>query len=476
MGGYYNENDQWVNIADEPVYKSDGAGGFVYNPNNSLGMDDYAGISTKKTSSSGIGIGYDPSTGSFNPSVTSATPDVNQWGGIGTDYGPYAPSTGGGSASTNNPPVYLPNSSPSPSNGPYDDLGLYGDSGTSDWDNATHNAYYQGMLELERKKAELENELAWASDANTKEQLRQQLTQILAQAEQFKQSFGLEQQAQDWTQNYQQQQLDQQQSQFDQTFGQNAYEFSKQFGLSQQQQDWLQNYQQQQLNQNQQSQDWTQNYQQQQLNQSGNQQTIDQNNYLAQLAAKPINWIQYNQSAGIPTVSQPFMQGLGGQPTGTVIGGQQYIPQPTQGTTIDKRSSDLGLFSPQPYYGQPISGTGAKVDNQNTGFGTFSPQPVPFNSQPASSSPASITNGYYTAPSTSVKPVSSSNIVGQPNALNLQQLTTPSMQYYNRMTPTEQQLYQGYQQALTGDSAEDTQYKLWQRAAPSGGSNLTYLR
>jgi hypothetical protein len=189
----------------------------------------------------------------------------------------------------------------------------------------------------------------------------------------------------------------QQQSQFDATFGQNAYEFAKTFGLNQQQQDWLQN------------------YQQQQLNQSANQQVMDQNNYLANLAANPINWLQYNQASQTPTVAQPWMSALGGKQTGSVISGQQYIPQ----------GDASGLSS------------------------ALSPQATP---------------------------VSASNVVGQPNAMGLSNLLTPSMQTYSTMTPSERAQYAGYQTALTGASTADTQFKLWNQAAPSGNAGLSYSR
>lgn len=54
------------------------------------------------------------------------------------------------------------------------------------------------------------------------------------------------------------------------------------------------------------------------------------------------------------------------------------------------------------------------------------------------------------------------------------ELLTPSAQYLARMGPTSQQQYYGYQQARTGASPEETQWRLWSQAPPSGLA--AYLR
>jgi len=56
-------------------------------------------------------------------------------------------------------------------------------------------------------------------------------------------------------------------------------------------------------------------------------------------------------------------------------------------------------------------------------------------------------------------------------------LTTPSRQYQARMGPTAMGQYQGYQQAQTGARPEETEWRLWSGAPPSGaGSRLQYTR
>lgn len=268
--------------------------------------------------------------------------------------------------------------------------------------------------------------------------------------------LDLAQQQLNWQKAYQGQQIavsrEQQTEaarQFDIQFGTGASNFAKQFGLDQQQQNWLESYQQQQLNQSasqfgqqqglaQQAQDWTQNYQQQGLDLTKNQQTTDQNNYLANLATNPVNWIQYNQAKGNPSVAQPWMSELGGQQTGQVLGN-------TGGLAVNQTSQ------PQPYTG-----------NQNTGYQI---QPETFG--------GSQTPRPYLATASP----SSGNVSGQPNSLGLQELMTPSMQTYNSMMPSQQQQYQGYETARTGRTAADVQANLWRFSAPSGGNQgLNYQR
>jgi hypothetical protein len=267
--------------------------------------------------------------------------------------------------------------------------------GSNDW-GTNQTKYYNDLLNfqkntqatadaLNQKKYELESALGWASDANTKTQLAQQLMQINAQIDQTNQQLE-----------------------------QSKYEFEQTFGLSQQ------------------AQNWTQQYQQGQLDLTGNQQKIDQNNYLANLAANPVNWIQYNQAAGNPTVAQPWMQQLGGPSTGTVLGN-------TGGNTGGNNETQFGQFntsSPLPYDQSPVQ------------VGSSSPLPANQTAQP----------------------------VGSTNSLGLSNLLTPSMQSYARMLPSQQEQYQGYQRALTGATPEDTQMQLWNRAAPSGNRYLTYGR
>ena len=48
------------------------------------------------------------------------------------------------------------------------------------------------------------------------------------------------------------------------------------------------------------------------------------------------------------------------------------------------------------------------------------------------------------------------------------ELTRPSRQYQARMGPTSLQQYQGYRQARTGERPEETEFRLWSKAPPSG--------
>jgi hypothetical protein len=56
-------------------------------------------------------------------------------------------------------------------------------------------------------------------------------------------------------------------------------------------------------------------------------------------------------------------------------------------------------------------------------------------------------------------------------------LLNPSRQYLNRMGPTAQQMYYGYEQMRTGANPEEQQWRLWSMAPPSGqNTGLQYRR
>jgi hypothetical protein len=59
----------------------------------------------------------------------------------------------------------------------------------------------------------------------------------------------------------------------------------------------------------------------------------------------------------------------------------------------------------------------------------------------------------------------------------LPDLLSPSAQYMSRIAPSARAQYMGYEQATTGATPADTQWKLWSRSAPSGNNpNVTYNR
>jgi len=62
------------------------------------------------------------------------------------------------------------------------------------------------------------------------------------------------------------------------------------------------------------------------------------------------------------------------------------------------------------------------------------------------------------------------------NAQNIPQLLNPSMQYWNRISPTAQQQYLGYEQARTGARPEDTMFRQQATAPPSGYRGLRWGR
>jgi len=59
---------------------------------------------------------------------------------------------------------------------------------------------------------------------------------------------------------------------------------------------------------------------------------------------------------------------------------------------------------------------------------------------------------------------SSSDMSQMPNLIN------PSAQYLARIAPSQQEQYYGYEQARTGATPEDTQWRLWAMGPPSGAN------
>lgn len=54
------------------------------------------------------------------------------------------------------------------------------------------------------------------------------------------------------------------------------------------------------------------------------------------------------------------------------------------------------------------------------------------------------------------------------NPSQLPKMKTPSTQYWQRMGPQAQQQYYGYQTAQSGFTPEESQYRVWKYAPPSG--------
>lgn len=65
----------------------------------------------------------------------------------------------------------------------------------------------------------------------------------------------------------------------------------------------------------------------------------------------------------------------------------------------------------------------------------------------------------------------------QGQSMNLPELTRPSAQYMNRIAPSQRQQYYGYEQARTGATPEDVQWRMWSGAPPAGQNpGLRYTR
>lgn len=75
-------------------------------------------------------------------------------------------------------------------------------------------------------------------------------------------------------------------------------------------------------------------------------------------------------------------------------------------------------------------------------------------------------------PTPTTQPTAGTAIAGQPawtgDFTGMPQLLRPSAQYQARMGPTALEQYYGYQQARTGATPEETQFRRWSTAPPSG--------
>jgi len=299
---------------------------------------------------------------------------------------------------------------------------------------------------LEQQRITIQKQYYEAQDANTKEQLRQSLMQLESQIAQNKAELE-----------------------------QRQLEFGETHQLAQQAQDWLQQYQGGQLD----------------LERSGQQ--IAQNNYLANMAANPINWMQYNEAAGNPSVAQPFMEQLGGPAAGTVLGqnpsatsyqnytagtGYQASPSVPQGAPSGAVSS-MDTFTnwapgtmPEvnPYPTQYYDASGNIINQQSGTFGAGANLFDPTKPQLGTISPTPRQSAVG-----AVNPsIPGTRVSGAPNTMGLPQLQTPGAQTYAKFTPTEQDLYAGYERARTGATEADTLYKMMQLAPPKAAQTLSY--
>ena len=179
-------------------------------------------------------------------------------------------------------------------------------------------------------------------------------------------------------------------------------QFQQQFELQQQQQAQAQAQAQAQLQ-----------FQQQQAQQAA---ALQEQQFASQLAANPINWLQFGAFTGQPPVIQPWMSPLGFQNTGQ---GFQNITLPgAQGGTATPQGLQVG---------QPIPGF-----------------------EPTGGTPTTV------------------GALGTQTFANLPQLTTPSAQLQARWGPTAQAQFLGFERARTGASPQETQFRLGSQRAPAG--------
>ncbi len=174
-------------------------------------------------------------------------------------------------------------------------------------------------------------------------------------------------------------------------------------------------------------------------------------NYLAQLATQPKSWLEYARVSGQQSVIQPWMIPLMSPEYQKIGMGLYNQPQaePTQGGW----QTYGGTARP---YAQPLGGgiTAGNVEiNKQTGGAQQ------WMSQEAPDVPRGL-------------PV---NLPSNP--AQYPELTTPSAQYWGRMTQPMQEQYLAYEQERTGAPFSVTQQRLWNLAPPTGrNTGLKYRR
>ena len=131
---------------------------------------------------------------------------------------------------------------------------------------------------------------------------------------------------------------------------------------------------------------------------------------LATLRANPASWLEYASLAGETPAVQPWMQPLAPENYNTLKGAGII------------NASQLGNVSPE-QMGRNAFETGKELPGWN---------------------PEGESLG------------------------GLPQLKTPSAQYMARMTPSAQEQFYGYEKARTGARPEDTKWRMWNSAPPSG--------
>ncbi len=171
---------------------------------------------------------------------------------------------------------------------------------------------------------------------------------------------------------------------------------------------------------------------------------------LASLLANPMSWIQYNALAETNPAVQPWMQPLMSQQYSGLQAGQA-IPGWKEPAIPRMNKSEWGAQSGNEQYSDAY-GTNDLSHYDRELLEKYKQQDYEkYLSQLAASQP-------------------------QPTPRNMPSLTSPSAQYWARMSPTSQSQYLGYQSAQTGAPAETEQWRLQSQAPPSGRKALSWTR
>jgi hypothetical protein len=189
---------------------------------------------------------------------------------------------------------------------------------------------------------------------------------------------------------------------------------------------------------------------------------------LATLAAQPKSWLEYAALSGKQAVIQPWMKGLNPDQNKTMNAGDAlWYNQGASNVNPSGGLDPTGLAAQGGPYIQQTNQTNPNYSETNLGNGLMQGTYTNPGAGPIQQQLVSSTTGQ--------TPIQGSGQM--PDYTNLTQLATPGTQYWARMGPTAQAQLGGYEQARTGETPENLDWRLWGMAPPTGQNpTLNYAR
>ena len=191
------------------------------------------------------------------------------------------------------------------------------------------------------------------------------------------------------------------------------------------------------------------------------QQAEAQRQYEAELIAQgPSAWLKQAAYAGETPQTQPWMLPLMPEQYAGMQAGQPMPGWPGAQLSGGPAGTTYSAYANNPAYiaeRDRLAAEAAAVPwmrwEGQSGDVRFGPNPYPYSAR---------TNETFTPTQLGTTELAT----GMPSLIN------PSQQYLARMSPTMQGMYTGYQQAQSGQSPQDVDWRLWNMAPPGGSSGM----